>query len=279
MRLLSLIVLLAVVTLPAAAAASSRRQPPWKQQGSVDITVNGVGSVKLSWGFDGRKTLGCGGPSCRYVGAGFHRRRVVLTATPYKGWAWKFVRWRGACKGKRPKCTIDFSHRRRNRRGFYHAFIGVSFLPVGPGLTRSNPIRIGHAHNIGNGWGLRINSFTPSVQLSPPPPAGEEYVAANMTVTFCGPAEHCTDVDNASSYIPSDSFEVIGSHKVGYRPGTCPGDAPSPALDSVVPSGLLHAGQSATGNVCWQVAANDASLLELHTDPKVFYPGFWFALH
>jgi len=279
MRLLSLLALLAVLALPAAAVANSRPPAPWKGLGAVDLTLNGVGSVKLGWGFDGHKTLGCGGASCRYVGAGFHRRRVVLTAMPHKGWGWKLARWQGACRGKRPKCTIDFSQRHRNRRGFYHASIGVSFLPVGPGLTRRKPIRIGHAHNIGNGWGLRINSFTPSVQLSPPAPAGEEYVAANLTVTFCGPAAHCTDEANGSSYIPSDSFEVIGSHKVGYRPGTCPGDAPPPALDSVVPSGLLHSGQSATGNVCWQVATNDASTLELQSDPKVFYPGLWFALH
>jgi hypothetical protein len=276
MRPLSLVVVLAVVALPTAAVANSRPPAPWKDLGAVDITVNGVGSVELSWGFDGRKTLGCAGASCRYVGAGFHRRRVVLTAMPYKDWGWRFVRWRGACRGKRPKCTIDFSHRRRNRRGFYHAVVSASFLPVGPGLTRRNPIRIGHAHNIGNGWGLRINSFTPSVQLSPPPPAGEEYVAANMTVTFCGPAEHCTDVAGSTWPVPSDYFYVIGSHRVAYRPGDCPGDAPPPAL---VDSVRLSPGQSATGNVCWQVATNDAATLELHTDPKVFYPGLWFALH
>jgi hypothetical protein len=272
MRPLALVTLLGILALSTAGAANSRPQPPpWKQLGSVNITIKGLGSVTLSWGFFGRKVLGCGGASCRYVGAGVHRRRVVLTAKPYK--RWKLVRWGGACKGKRPKCTIDFSHRHKDRRGFYSAAVTVSFLPVGKGVTRGNPIRLGHAAYIGEGWRLRINSFTPNAQLSPPPPAGAEYVVANMTLTNI--AEEGNPINFFLGFL-----DVIGSHKVAYHPSDCPADAPPPALDSVVPPfDLLGSGQSATGNLCWQIATNDASTLELHTDPRIFYPGFWFALH
>lgn len=261
MRPFALVTLLGVLALTSAGAASSRPNPPWKPLGGVNITIKGLGSVRLSWGFFGHKVLGCaGGASCLYVGAGFHRRRVVLTAKPYKGW--KLARWGGACEGKQPRCTIDFSYRPRNRLGFYGAATSVFFIPVGPGLTRGNPIPIGRAAYIGNGWRLRVNSFTPSVQLSPPPPAGEEYVAANMTVTG--------DIS-----VLLYRLDLIGSDQVAYRPGDCPGDAPPPGLDSVV----VPSGQSGTGNVCWQVATHDASTLELHIAPKFAYPGFWFALH
>ena len=170
------------------------------------------------------------------------------------------------------QCAIDFSHRHKDRRGFYGAGVTVSFRPVGKGVTRGNPIRLGHAALIGQGWRLRINSFTPNVQLSPPPSAGAEYVAANMTLTNTARGR------NALNY-SLGYLDVIGSHNVAYRPGDCPGDAPPPALDSVVPSGLLNSGQSATGNVCWQIATNDASTLELHIDPNFAYPVSWFALH
>src|SRR5438876_1673654 len=137
-RPLALVTVLGVLALSTAGAANSRPQPPWKPLGSVDITINGWGSVTLTWGFFGRKVLGCGGAGCHYGGAAFHRRRVVLTAKPYKGW--RLVRWRGACKGKRPQCAIDFSHRHKDRRGFYGAGVTVSFRPVGKGVTRGNPI-------------------------------------------------------------------------------------------------------------------------------------------
>jgi hypothetical protein len=262
--------------LSTAVAANSRPQAPWKPIGGLGITIKGAGSVRLSWGFFGHKVLYCAGGTCQWGGASFHRRRVVLTAKPHSGW--KLARWQGLCKGRRPKCTIDFSHRSVHPEcGCYGGPVTVSFRAVGPGVTRGNPIRIGHAAYIGSGWRLRINSFTPSVQLSPPPPAGAEYVAANMTVTFCPKAAGCTDVAGSTWPVPSDYFYVIGSHGVAYRPGDCPGDAPPPAL---VDSVRLSPGQSATGNVCWQVATKDASTLELHTDPRfLYYAALWFALH
>ena len=276
-RLPSLIVLLAVVALSTAVAANSRPQAPWKPIGALGITIKGAGSVRLSWGFFGHKVLYCAGGTCQWGGASFHRRRVVLTAKPNKDW--KLARWHGLCKGSRPKCTIDFSHRPVHPEcGCYGGPVTVSFRAVGPGVTRGNPIRIGHSAYIGSGWDLRINSFTPNVELSPPAPTGAAYVAANMTVTWCGKSAACTDIGpESSAYIPSDHFDVIGSHKVRYRPGDCPGDAPPPAL---LPSGRVYAGQSATGNICWQVTTNDASTLELHTDPRfLYYAALWFALH
>ena len=281
-RLLSLIVLLAVVALSTAAAASPQPQAPWKPLGALGITIKGAGSVRLGWGFFGHKVLYCAGGTCQWGGASFHRRRVVLTAKPHS--AWKLARWQGLCNGRRPKCTIDFSHRPAHPEcGCYGGPVTVSFRAVGPGVTRGNPIRIGHAAHIGSGWDLRINSFTPNVELSPPAPAGAEYAAANMTVTWCGKSAACTDIA-PTAYVEIafflDHLDVIGSHKVVYPSGDCPGDAPPPALDSAVPSGQLHAGQSATGNVCWQVNTNDVSTLELHTDPRFFYyAGLWFALH
>jgi hypothetical protein len=77
-------------------------------------------------------------------------------------------------------------------------------------------------------------------------------------------------------------FRAMGSHNVLYLAGDdgngCSDPGPQPPLDTVDP---LYSGQSTTGYVCWTIAANDASSLELFfgsgtlDSPRTT----WFALH
>jgi len=149
--------------------------------------------------------------------------------------------------------------------------VGAKFVPVAPGLTRGHPLPIGTAAKIGADLVLKVNSANSNVQLSPPAPAGAEYFDANLTVKYIG----------GGSRAPNwFGFSVEGSHNTPYTVlnDSCPQPEPQPALDV---SGPLYSGQSASGYVCWTIAANDASTLELcFGDGTLNYPGTtWFALH
>jgi hypothetical protein len=95
-----------------------------------------------------------------------------------------------------------------------------------------------------------------------------EYFVASVTVTNLGRGT----VDTAM--IADGRLTAVGVHSASYTVyyDLCPDHGPAPALDGL---GLLYSGQTATGNVCWTIAASEQSSLEL------FYPGTyqtWFAL-
>jgi hypothetical protein len=74
--------------------------------------------------------------------------------------------------------------------------------------------------------------------------------------------------------------EPVGSHKAPYRNvdgNACSYPGPQPELHT----SALFSGQSTTGYICWTIAANDASSLELYFGSGTLdYPGTtWFALH
>jgi hypothetical protein len=267
MRLLTQLTLVALaVALSAVGAASAR---PQSFPGGVNIGIKGWGNVRPGAGFNLHRVIPCRETACPSDGLPVFAsaKHVTLTAKPYKGW--KFAHWTGACKRKKPKCVIDLSHSHGTAYGTHHvANVTAVFIAVAPGLTRSNPIRIGHTAPIGHNWTLRVNSYTPNLQLQPPAQAGAEYVAANVTVTYAGGG-------SGDVAVLQDYLEVIGSHNVTYGP-YCPDGVPPPNW----PPGVLYSGQSATANTCWTIATNDASSLELIIDPNFASPGpsLWFAL-
>jgi len=195
-------------------------------------------------------------------------RRVVFSESePFNGW--KFSGWQGACHDKKPRCVVDYANVPRNAVGVKYTWVHATFSPVGRGITRSNPIPIGMTASVGQGFLARVNSVTPNFQ-SPQPgaPPGAEYFVANVTITYNGG-------DSAQVLVPS---QVMGRHKVTYTTAhnECP-DSPSPFLTGA----KLYSGQSMTGNVCWTIATNDESSLELYFGMgSLNYPGTtWFALY
>jgi hypothetical protein len=161
---------------------------------------------------------------------------------------------------------------RPNAYGERHVHVSATFIPVARGITRDHPIPVRTDANVGEGWRVRVNSVTPSTQLVPAPPAGEDYFAANVTIGFFGGASSTPE-----NYL---TWQAIGSHRTPYNPGSnpCPYPGPQPPLDMYDP---VPSGQSVSGYVCWQIAANDASSLELFFGSgSLNYPGTtWFALH
>jgi hypothetical protein len=266
------LVLTGAVALAFLVAASGARSQTSSLNGGVILKVAGWGSVKPGKGFESHDVFQCfGDEPCSSITFPAHVRRVTLTAIAYEGW--KLDGWRAPCRGKKtkPKCVIDLSRVPRNSAGEHFAHVRANFSAVAPGFTRTNPVPVGRAAETGDGYRLRVNAVTMNASLTPAAPAGAEYVVANMTVTY-------TDGGSSSdmSAIANGVINVIGNHNASYDADVagCPADGPPPQLDA---AGTLYSGQSATGNVCWTIAANDASSLELYYDGQTYKT--WFALH
>ena len=274
-----------VASLALLGAAAGARSQSQSFRGSVWVGIKGWGSVKAAKGAVGHPTTRCANTSCRRVNFLLKRPRVVLTATPYKGW--KFAGWRRACKTtKKPVCVVDASHGRKDLFGGHSVWGAADFVPVAVGLTRAHPIALGTAADIGDGFVVRVNSANSNVQLGTPPPAGSEYFDANLTVAYAG-----ARLNNLSFAL--DGINAVGSHeRCDHRryPGRecesyhtddgagCSDPGPQPPLRGLDP---FEPGETRTGFVCWTISANDASSLELYfgsgtlDSPRTT----WFALH
>jgi hypothetical protein len=267
------IVIASLALLGSAGDASSRAPRP---RGAFTVGIFGWGNIRFARVTEGCRVDHCTGSGHTYVSL---MRRVTMTAQePWKGW--KFSGWQGGCKTKKPKCVIDFAHIRRKVAGVPYTWIHAKFVPAVPGIARSNPIPIGTTGTINYGpeqnFQIRVNSVTPNFDAfpspEPPPPPGAEYFVATVTMTYTGGG-------SAQAGVPS---QVIGSHNkpyVGFPNGQ--DDCPDWPMHPFPPNQTLYSGQSVTGDVCWTIAANDQSSLELYFGSgSINYPGTtWFALH
>jgi hypothetical protein len=75
------------------------------------------------------------------------------------------------------------------------------------------------------------------------------------------------------------TYDATGTHTTSYDPfgNACP-QVPEPPLDFTAP---IYSGQSTSGHICWTIAADDSTGLELYFGSGTLdYPGTtWFALH
>jgi hypothetical protein len=232
-RLLSGATAVAVaLALLGAAAAGARPQAPTRAR-VVTLSFTGWGNVTLVDGAGRHRTARCTG-WCFGERYSVHGRRLVLVEHPHPGW--RFDSWQGTCQGTGSKCVIDASRRR-------HIRIDATFDAIGPGWTQENPIPFGTTAPIGNGFRVRVNSVLPNPRLSPAPPQGEVYFAANVTVTYTGPGEG--NVGSLVWYAAGHSITAAGDP---------PYAAEQPTLDYHDP---LLPGQSTTGYICWRVGAGE----------------------
>jgi hypothetical protein len=262
---------LLIASLAVLAAASGARSQSQRFNGSVWVGIRGWGSVKAVKGAIGHPTASCSNASCRPVSELLKRPRVVLVAKPYKGW--KFTGWRRACKATRkPRCVLDASHGRKNIFGGRNVRAAAEFVPVAVGLTHTHPLPLGTAANLGGGFVVRVDSANANVQLGTPPPAGHEYFDAYLTVTNAGPRLNNLSLDFG--------FNAVGSHARYHTDdgAGCSGPGPEPPLDAFDP---FAPGETRAGYVCWTIAANDASSLELFFGSGTLDAPrtTWFALH
>jgi Divergent InlB B-repeat domain len=244
-------VLLVVLVVPGAPAAQSRSLP-------LTVTISGNGTVR----FNGGRQVTCAAASCKRTLPVRAGSKVTLTTQP--GTGWKFGAWAGACRGTASSCKVRMTRAVR---------VGVTFIPPG---DRANPYPIGESGALGNGWKIQVVSVTPNANdqvvayqggfVNQPPPPGAQDFMAQVTLTYTGGGS-----SNAFDTV-LDWLRAEGSHNAGYAYYSC-GVPPPPNFEDV--SGDLFSGQGITGNVCFQIAANDADSLLMNVDSV---KPVWFAL-
>jgi hypothetical protein len=139
-----------------------------------------------------------------------------------------------------------------------------------PGSTSANPIPLGHAVRFKDGWVVRVVSATIDATAeivalpgNSPPTPGAQYTLLNLSATYTG---------SGSSALTGNRFDAVGSH--GYSYDDCYQQLPPPVLALYA---SVASGQTVGGNICYEVASEDADVLQLRA-----YAGsgryVWFAL-
>jgi hypothetical protein len=248
---------------------------------ALDVKITGRGTVWVG----GKQALVCQATvltpkTCRHT---FHvprGQRIKLKALLFSGGArWKLATWAGACKGSAPSCSLKLKTR---------ASVAATFVPPG---DRLNPYSVGKAVtlpsvSIEGSWRLTVNSATinadaaveavidPYTQqpANGPPPPGAQYTLVNISATYVG---------GGSSYLGDfvGDIEAEGARNAGYiGDGACVPPSPDIGNNSGV---NVFSGQTVSGNLCFEVAENDASTLLLGVNYVRIGPTdqtVWFAL-
>jgi hypothetical protein len=160
--------------------------------------------------------------------------------------------------------------------------VAVTFVPPGDHL---NPYPLATGVTMNDGWRVKVNSviinaddlveavYDPNLGRypNPPPPAGAQYTLINLTMKYVG---------GGSAYLGDflnldQQLEAEGAAKARYRPDAC--EPPQPDLGVV---GQVFSGQAKTGNLCYEIASNDASSLFLtgYVEWRSGERLVWFAL-
>jgi len=240
-------VLAGTLAVSGAPAATPRHVP-------LTISIAGQGTVRLS---DGRR-LACSG-RCHKTFSVLAGAKLNLTARPSSGWA--FAVWGGMCRGGRAICGL------RPRRG-----IGVAATFAPPGSTSANPTPLGQSVAFKDGWTIKVGSATldataqiVAIPGNSPPHPGAQYTMLNLSATYTG--------GGSSTLANFGEFDTIGVHNFSYP--LCYEELPPPVLQIFT---TVYSGQSINGNICFEVASNDAASLQLRTYGGGSYSKTWFAL-
>lgn len=148
-----------------------------------------------------------------------------------------------------------------------------------PPGKRLNPYGLGTEVRLAGGWKVKVNSaiINADAQVeavmyqgkpaNPTPPAGHQYTLVNATATYVGSGS--SDLADFAVHL-----ETEGAHNLPYTLGCSP---PPLDLESI---GIVSSGQGGTGNLCYEIASNDAGTLLLTGDSDATAVGgsrVWFA--
>jgi hypothetical protein len=141
---------------------------------------------------------------------------------------------------------------------------------TGPG-SRSDPIRVGRTAAIGGGWKMHVIGVTRNAnrlvvaakdkygdRLNQAPPRGAQDFLVRLSLTYAGGGKD--DV----SLLRDFGIHAEGAHHASYdmTNDSCGNTVPKPSLES---ASQVFSGQTIRGNVCFQIAKNDAHSLMLYT--------------
>lgn len=134
--------------------------------------------------------------------------------------------------------------------------------PTSPVGTRENPIPVGVAAPLGDGWVMRVVSTIPNAttavlaenMFNDPPKPGFQFFIVRVEATYTGPGSKTFD--------GSFRLRAVGASAVSY----------STFSDScgVIPDEISRAevftGGTIAGNECWQIRTSDVGSLLLYDD-------------
>jgi hypothetical protein len=263
-----MLVAAALCGLVLAAAANAHAPAPTV---SLKIAISGTGTVSVNNG----PSLKCSTACHRSVRV-TKGSRVTLVAKPGK--LGKLGPWKGACKGTAHRCSFRIERKER---------VSARFVPPG---AKTNPIPMQTDWPIGDGWDLRVVAVTPNAfgQVIDVPSGALEVPAPGMQFFMFEIV--LTYASAGSAYLESmaQNWFTEGRHNVKYfyfggsECGTFGQvSLPAPDLQPVIINGdSVASGQSVEGNICFQVASNDASTLHLQTARTGHDGAFdvWFSL-
>ena len=234
---------------------------------ALHVTVNGSGTVRVP----GNPAFTCHASfptssHCRHTFQVRKGRRIVLKESPASGW--KLWRWTGACRGSTASCSLRVKARR-------FGFVTASFVPPG---DRLNPYPLATAATLTQGWEMKVNSATLNADaeveavndpypVNPPPPAGAQYTLVNVSMTYVGGGS-----SSLPGYLQSGVW-TAGAGNAGYNVYGCQ----PPPLDLNSDFTPVSSGQTVTGNLCFEIASNDAATLLLGAYGTTGQ-AVWFAL-
>ena len=142
-----------------------------------------------------------------------------------------------------------------------------SAFAVEIGTTRDNPIPIGQAVNLSNGWQIKVLSVIPNAnevirnqnEYNAPPDNGNQFFIARVEVKNTG-----SDVNQFNDY----SLNVVGATSVAY------GHGKSEVIPDEIPYTDVFPGGTIVGNAFWEVKSSDISTLVLYdkdSKPYIFF--------
>jgi hypothetical protein len=223
----------------------------------LTVTLVGKGVVRLS---DGRQFT-CNAEQCQRRFALRAGTKITLRAQAAR--AWKFTGWRGACRRASGSCSVRLN-------GATH--IAAWFARPG---ARVNPIPLAQAAVLSDGWVVRVASATldatSQILARPgntPPSAGAQFTLVDVSATYTG--------SGSSRFDPNDDrLQTIGARDAAYDEGCGSNTLPGPPLDGHEGTA---AGQTVAGELCFEIAQDDAASLLLSMYDERYSHYVWFAL-
>jgi hypothetical protein len=218
---------------------------------SLTPTIKGNGSVTVS----GKPRVTC---------VRFCRRTLLVKAgskvavVPKPDPLWKLAPFGAPCNGTTVKCPLTMTGPQQ---------VAVTFVPPG---GRTNPIPLDTVWPTPGGWALGVSGAETDVsgRLTNPdgtaaaPRPGAEFVMFEISATYQG--------GGSQSLL---SLQTEGVHNAAYvlgdGDGCGPGSLalPSPDLQPIIEDGRsVYSGQTVTGNVCFEVAADEADSLLFYVE-------------
>jgi len=132
--------------------------------------------------------------------------------------------------------------------------------------TRDNPIPIGTAVNLGDGWQIVVLSVAPSAtnivmgenSFNDPPKAGYQFFLARVRAKYTGAG--------SGTFGGGFRLRAVGPSSVGYSTfENSPGVIPDP-----LPNSEVFSGGVIEGNIGWEIKSSDASSLVMYDNPISF---------